>query len=179
MHTPLEHTLPWERPALGAGIVYAIGQIVAAAYFITVLAPHLPPLDAPLPLQGAFYSDYARENALVAYILKDAAQDDVLRAIRSVGRGEAIFSPSIATRVLDAFAAPSVAVPRERFPMLTEREREILAALARGSSNAQIAEQFDLTPKTVRNYVSAVLTKLQVVDRAEAILRARDAGLGR
>jgi DNA-binding NarL/FixJ family response regulator len=113
------------------------------------------------------------------YVLKDAAQEDVLRAIRSVGRGEAIFSPSIATRVLDAFAAPSVAVPRELFPMLSEREREILAALARGSSNTEIAEQFDLTPKTVRNYVSAVLTKLQVVDRAEAILKAREAGLGR
>jgi DNA-binding NarL/FixJ family response regulator len=113
------------------------------------------------------------------YILKDAAQEDVLRAIRSVGRGEAIFSPSIATRVLDSFATLQGAVPRELFPMLTEREREILAALARGCSNAEIADQLTLTPKTVRNYVSAVLTKLQVVDRAEAILRARQAGLGR
>ena len=112
------------------------------------------------------------------YVLKDAAQEDVLRAIRSVGRGEAIFSPAIATRVLDSFATVQHAVPRELFPMLTEREREILGALARGCSNAEIAAEFDLTPKTVRNYVSAVLAKLQVVDRAEAVLKARDAGLG-
>jgi DNA-binding NarL/FixJ family response regulator len=111
------------------------------------------------------------------YILKDAAQDDVLRAIRSVGRGEAIFSPSVATRVLESFSAVQQAVPRELFPMLTERERDILSALARGYSNVEIARELQLTPKTVRNYVSAVLSKLQVVDRAEAILRAREAGL--
>jgi DNA-binding NarL/FixJ family response regulator len=80
--------------------------------------------------------------------------------------------------VLDSFATLHQGVPRELFPMLTEREREILAALARGCSNTEIAEQLDLTPKTVRNYVSAVLTKLQVVDRAQAIVRAREAGLG-
>jgi DNA-binding NarL/FixJ family response regulator len=112
------------------------------------------------------------------YVLKDAAQDDVLRAIRSVGRGEAIFSPSVATRVLDSFATAQQAVPRELFPTLTVREREILGALARGCSNAELAAQFDLTPKTVRNYVSAILSKLQVIDRAEAILKARQAGLG-
>ncbi|MBV9175369.1 MAG: response regulator transcription factor [Chloroflexi bacterium] len=112
------------------------------------------------------------------YVLKDAAQEDVLRAIRSVGRGDAIFSPAIATRVLDSFAAVQHAVPRELFPMLTEREREILAALARGSSNSDIADEMDLTPKTVRNYVSAILSKLQVVDRTQAVLKAREAGLG-
>ena len=73
MHTdthtlPADRPLAWERPALTGGIMYAIGQIVAVAYFITVLAPHLPPLDAPLTEQGAFYSAYARENALVAYL---------------------------------------------------------------------------------------------------------------
>jgi DNA-binding NarL/FixJ family response regulator len=112
------------------------------------------------------------------YVLKDADQEDVLRAIRSVGRGDAIFSPAVATRVLDSFAAVQQAVPRELFPMLTEREREILAALARGASNAEIARELDLTPKTVRNYVSAVLAKLQVVDRTEAVIKAREAGLG-
>ncbi|MBV9544241.1 MAG: response regulator transcription factor, partial [Chloroflexi bacterium] len=112
------------------------------------------------------------------YVLKDAAQEDVLRAIRSVARGDAIFSPAIATRVLDSFAAVQHAVPRELFPMLTEREREILAALARGSSNSDIADEMDLTPKTVRNYVSAILSKLQVVDRTQAVLKAREAGLG-
>jgi hypothetical protein len=66
--THLDHSLRWERPALGAGIVYAIGQIAATAYFVSVLAPHLPPLDAPLADQAAFYTTYARENALVAYL---------------------------------------------------------------------------------------------------------------
>ena len=123
------------------------------------------------------FEDAMRAGAR-GYVLKDAAQEDGLRASRGVGRGEAIFSPAIATRVLDSFATVQHAVPRELFPMLTEREREILGALARGCSNAEIAAEFDLTPKTVRNYVSAVLAKLQVVDRAEAVLKARDAGLG-
>ncbi len=113
------------------------------------------------------------------YVLKDAAREDILRAIRGVARGEAIFSPAIASRVLDAFVGATSVVPREAFPMLTEREREILHALARGCSNGEIAAQLALTPKTVRNYISAVLSKLQVVDRTEAILRAREAGLGR
>jgi DNA-binding NarL/FixJ family response regulator len=113
------------------------------------------------------------------YVLKDAAQEDILRAIHSVARGEAIFSPAIASRVLDSFVGTTSAVPREAFPMLTEREREILHALARGCSNGEIAAQLALTSKTVRNYISAVLSKLEVVDRTEAILRAREAGLGR
>src|SRR5262249_33878454 len=82
-------------------------------------------------------------------ILKDAAQEDVLRAIRSVARGEAIFSPAVATRVLETFAGAQQAVPHELFPMLTEREREILHALARGRSNSEIADQLQLTQKTV------------------------------
>ncbi len=110
------------------------------------------------------------------YVLKDTDKDDMLRAIQGVGRGGAIFSPSIATRVLDFFGAAQT-VPQEAFPSLTPRERDILQLLARSASSAEIAERLYLSPKTVSNYVSAILGKLQVADRAQVILRAREAGL--
>lgn len=111
------------------------------------------------------------------YILKDADEEEMMRAIRSVGEGEAIFSPAIATRLMDYFAATSKQVPQEVFPELTEREREILTLIARGESNAAIAEQLTISLKTVRNHVSNIYNKLQVADRAQAAIRARDAGL--
>lgn len=112
------------------------------------------------------------------YVLKDAEKDDILRAIRAVGRGEAIFSPAIASRIIDFFARNNEAAPKEIFPTLTEREREILHLLARSRSNADIARELMLSPKTVSNYLSNIFSKLQVADRAAAILRARQAGLG-
>ena len=111
------------------------------------------------------------------YVLKDAKEEEMLRAIRSVGSGEAIFSPAIATRLIDFFAAPRPDASKEIFPTLTEREREILQLLARGSPNHDIAKQLALSVKTVNNYVSNIFSKLQVTDRAQAIIRARDAGL--
>ncbi len=111
------------------------------------------------------------------YILKDAKEEEMLRAIRAVGSGEAIFSPAIATRLMDFFAAPRPAVPKEIFPTLTEREREILQLIARGRTNNDIAKELALSTKTVGNYVSNIFSKLQVADRAQAIIRARDAGL--
>lgn len=111
------------------------------------------------------------------YILKDADEEEMMRAIRAVGKGEAIFSPAIATRLMDYFAATSQQVPQEVFPELTEREREILTLIARGESNAAIAEQLMISLKTVRNHVSNIYNKLQVADRAQAVIRARDAGL--
>ncbi len=111
------------------------------------------------------------------YVLKDAEQEDLLRAIRAVGRGEAIFSAAIATRLMDFFASPQVTVPRDAFPTLTEREREILLLIAEGQTNTEIAQRLVLSNKTVSNYVSNIFAKLQVADRAQAILRARDAGL--
>jgi DNA-binding NarL/FixJ family response regulator len=111
------------------------------------------------------------------YVLKDADKDDILRALFAVGRGEAIFSPDIATRIVDFFSA-APAAPRQAFPSLTDREREILYLLARGQPNAEIARQLSLTVKSVSNYVSNILSKLQVADRAAAIQRAREAGLG-
>lgn len=116
------------------------------------------------------------------YILKGADGIETLRAVRAVAGGEAIFGPGIAERLVRYFAGPS---PTERttrpptFPGLTEREHMILELIARGYTNTTIADRLYLSPKTVRNYVSAILTKLQVSDRAQAIIRARDAGLGK
>jgi DNA-binding NarL/FixJ family response regulator len=112
------------------------------------------------------------------YILKDAEKVALLRAIRAVGRGEAIFSPAIATRLIDFFSAPRPATPPQVFPELTGREREILDLIAQGHSNTEIAARLVLSHSTVRNYVSNIFSKLQVADRAHAIIRAREAGLG-
>ena len=111
------------------------------------------------------------------YILKDAEKENILRAIQAVSHGEAIFSPTIATRLIDFFTTQASALPKEIFPSLTDREREVLQLIARGQSNADIAREFSLSPKTVYNYVSNILNKLQVADRAQAIIRAREAGL--
>ncbi len=112
------------------------------------------------------------------YVLKDTEKADLVDAIRAVGRGEGLFSPGVATRIVEYFAAERPAAPKAAFPTLSERERELLQLLAQGQSNAAIAAQLSLSPKTVANYVSNILGKLQVADRAEAILRARQAGLG-
>jgi len=109
------------------------------------------------------------------YLLKGADQAEIVRAIHAVGSGEAIFGPHIARRVMDFFSGERTAVP---FPELTAREREVLELVAQGRSNADITRTLVLSPKTVRNHVSNVFTKLQVADRAQAIVRAREAGLG-
>lgn len=112
------------------------------------------------------------------YILKDATKDEILRAIRAVGNGEAIFSPAIATRVLAYFAAPATSLPKSVFPELTDRERGILNWIAQGATNAEIAARLDLSVKTVSNYVSNIFSKLQVADRAKLIMMALEAGMG-
>lgn len=111
------------------------------------------------------------------YILKGADQEEVLRAIRAVARGEALFGPSIATRLMDFFAPPDQTAA-QAFPELTDREREILCLIAEGDSNSEIAEKLNITLKTVRNHVSNIYNKMQVTDRVQAVLRAREAGLG-
>ena len=111
------------------------------------------------------------------YLLKGADRSELVRAIRSVTSGEAIFGPGIARRLV-AFFAARPAVEAAVFPELTEREREILDMVARGMSNTEITQRLVLSPKTVRNHVSNIFSKLQVADRAQAIVRAREAGLG-
>ncbi len=117
------------------------------------------------------------------YLLKDADKDELVRAIVAVDRGEAIFSPAIAHRMIQYFGAsyahPSKKEQPNEFTELTEREREILNLIAQGHNNTVIASKLSLSIKTVQNYVSSILTKLQVVDRAQAIVRAREAGFGK
>jgi DNA-binding NarL/FixJ family response regulator len=112
------------------------------------------------------------------YLVKGARQSELLRALRAVADGGAVFGPAIARRLVEFFTAAARASVAEPFPDLTLREREILDLLARGRTNAQIAEVLVLSTKTVRNYVSSVFTKLQVVDRAQAMVKARQAGIG-
>lgn len=114
------------------------------------------------------------------YLLKGANQAEIVRAVTAVARGEAIFGPAIARRIAEFFAGSPAAgsAAEQAFPQLTAREREILELVAAGRSNAQIAGTLFLSPKTVRNNVSNIFAKLHVADRAEAIVRAREAGLG-
>ncbi len=112
------------------------------------------------------------------YLLKDVGQEELVRAIKAVSRGEAIFSPAIAQRLIHYFAALRPMAADLAFPELTDREREVLQLIAQGHSNAEIAERLLLRLKTVQNHVSNIFSKLQVADRAQAIVRAREAGLG-
>lgn len=112
------------------------------------------------------------------YLIKDAGPDEIIRGVRAVARGEAIFGSDVATRVLGYLHGVPSAMAASAFPELTAREQEILALIAQGKSNAAIAHKLSLSPKTVRNHISNVFSKLRVADRAEAIVRAREAGLG-
>jgi DNA-binding NarL/FixJ family response regulator len=112
------------------------------------------------------------------YLLKDSGGEGVVRAIRAVASGEAVFGPGVAERIIGFFSAPRTAAPQRAFPELTEREEEVLSLVAQGKSNREIARQLFVSLKTVRNHVSNILLKLQVADRAQAVIRARDAGMG-
>jgi len=112
------------------------------------------------------------------YLRKGAGPEDVTRAIEAVAGGQAIFGPDVAARVLRYFAGAESQPEEIAFPELTPREREVLDLVAAGTNNATIARRLSLSVKTVANHVSNILTKLQAADRAEAIIRARRAGLG-
>lgn len=116
------------------------------------------------------------------YVLKGADKAEMLKSIRAVAEGEALFGTAVAARLLNFFhdnpAQPKLELSSTLFPELTEREREILACIARGDTNTEIAEQLTISLKTVRNHVSNIFNKLQVTNRAQAAIRARDAGYG-
>jgi DNA-binding NarL/FixJ family response regulator len=115
------------------------------------------------------------------YILKGADKSEVFKTLRAVAQGEALFGPAIAHRLMtffNALAPAPTSAPSLVFPELTEREREVLGLIAQSHNNAEIAARLTLSPKTVSNHISNIFSKLQVADRAEAIVRAREAGLG-
>jgi DNA-binding NarL/FixJ family response regulator len=112
------------------------------------------------------------------YVLKDADRAEILRVVRTVHRGEAYFGAEIAERLMGFFSTPKPAALSEAFPELTARELEVLDLMARGRSNTEIASRLFLSPKTVSNHISNIFAKLQAANRAQAIARARDAGLG-
>ena len=112
------------------------------------------------------------------YLLKGALKAEILRAIQGVASGEAIFGPAVARRLMQYFATARPPGLAQTFPELTEREGEILVLIAQGRTNPEIAERLCLNLKTVRNHVSNIFSKLQVADRAQAVVRAREAGLG-
>ncbi len=151
----------------GEGGLAAIGQIVQTSPHIRILVVTM------------FRDDDSVFAAMRAgargYMLKDADEEDLARAILAVGSGEAIFSPAIAERLMNFFNARP-ALPTEIFPDLTASERSVLKLMAQGLSNEAIAQQLSFSPKTVRNYVSNIFSKLQVADRAQAIVKARNAG---
>lgn len=115
------------------------------------------------------------------YLLKDASRQEIARAVRGVAAGEAVFGAGVASRIIDHFKDQSAETSEatDDLNCLTVREREVLDLIAAGHSNAEITRRLVLSPKTVRNHISNVFSKLQVTDRSQAIVRAREAGLGR
>jgi len=153
----------------GMNGIEATGQILSASPHISIIV--LTMFDDDDTVFAAL-----RAGAR-GYLLKGALKAEMLRAIRAVSSGEAIFGPAIARRLIQYFADVSPTVPTQAFPELTKREREILALIAQHYTNPAIAERLSLSPKTVRNIASSIFNKLQVIDRAQAIIRAREAGL--
>jgi len=152
----------------GIGGLPAIRQIVQTSPHIRILVVTMFEDD-----DSVFA---AMRGGALGYVLKDMDDDEITRAILAVGNGEAIFSPAIAQRMMNFFSVrPDL--PIDIFPELTESERNVLRLMAQGTSNEAIALQLSLSTKTVRNYVSNIFSKLQVADRAQAIVKARDAGL--
>jgi DNA-binding NarL/FixJ family response regulator len=175
----------------------AVAQAQALQPDVVVMDLHMPRLDgveatrrivSASPHVGVLVlTMHADDDSVFAamragargYLLKGADAAEIARAVAAVAGGEAIFGPSVARRVLEWFAAPRPLAGAAGFPSLTDRENEVLDLLAAGRNNGEIAAALVLSPKTVRNHVSNVFAKLQVADRAQAIVLAREAGLGR
>ncbi len=150
---------------------------VEATRRIVDMAPHVAVLVLTMHDDDETVFEAVRAGAR-GYLLKGARRADLLRAVHAVAAGEAIFGPVVARRLMAYFTRPAARPDPAAFPELTEREREILGMVAEGRSNAEITAELVLSPKTVRNHVSSIFSKLQVRDRSEAIVRAREAGLG-
>ncbi|MBE2269624.1 MAG: response regulator transcription factor [Anaerolinea sp.] len=140
-------------------------------------SPHIRVLILTMFQNDEFLFSAMRAGAR-GYLLKGADQDELLNAIQTVSLGGAVFSPTIADRMIHYFAGIKPMQAESLFPELTEREVEVLDLIARGWNNTEIADKFCLSGKTVRNHVSNILHKLELADRAQAIVRAREAGLG-
>ena len=150
--------------------VEATGRIVASSPHISVVV---------LSMMDDEDSVFAAVRAGArGYLLKGARRQEILRAVEAVGSGEVIFGPGIADRMMNYFRGLRARPASEVFPELTERERVILGRIADGLDNGEIARELGLSVKTVRNHASNIFAKLQVAHRAQAIVRAREAGLG-
>ena len=180
--------------------VEAVELAASLAPDVVVMDIRMPNLDgieatrritAASPSTGVVVLSMFEEDELVfaavragarGYLLKDADDDEIAAVLRGIARGEAIFGPTTARRLLDMLGRTpeqSEHTTPNPFPQLTQRVQEVLELLARGKRNAIIADELFLSERTVRNYVSNIFTKLQVADRAQAIAAARDAGIGK
>ena len=178
----------------------AVELVASLAPDVVVMDIRMPNLDgieatrritAASPSTGVVVLSMFEEDELVfaavragarGYLLKDADDDEIAAVLRGIARGEAIFGPTTARRLLDMLGRTpeqSEHAAPNPFPQLTQREQGVLELLARGKRNAAIADELFLSERTVRNYVSNIFTKLQVADRAQAIAAARDAGIGK
>ncbi|KOV82244.1 response regulator transcription factor [Nocardia sp. NRRL S-836] len=175
--------------------VEAVAVVLATEPDVVVLDLHMPRLGGveaakqmigALPGVGVLVLTMHEDDELVfaamragarGYLVKTTDDEEIVRAVQAIGAGEAIFSATIAQRMMGYFTAISSS-KAVVFPQLTDRERDVLELMASGKDNASIAHRLSLSQKTVRNRVSAIFTKLQVADRAQAIVAAREAGLG-
>ena len=179
--------------ATGTRVVEACAELQPDVVIMDLQMPELNGIDATRRIAAAtpgvgvlvltmFEDDESVFAAMRAgargYLLKGARQAEIVRAVHAVAGGESIFGPSVAQRIIAFFTTARPAGVPGAFPELTERERAVLELLAQGETNQMIAQRLFLSPKTVRNYVSNVFGKLQVADRAQAVVRARRAGFG-
>ena len=174
----------------------AVGQIEAAQPDVVLMDIHMPGIngieatrrilrgtrDAGIIMVTMLEDDASLFAAMRAgargYVLKGANHQELLQSIRAVAQGQVLLGPAIAARVTQFFARAQVSAATQPFPELTEREQEILELMARHHTNSEIAQQLGISDKTIRNHISNIFNKLQVVDRAQAVVKARQAGLG-
>jgi DNA-binding NarL/FixJ family response regulator len=173
----IEHALALQPDVIVMDLDLPDVNGVEATRRIVATSPHIGVLVLTM------YSDddsvfAAMRAGARGYLLKGDDHAEIRRAIVAVGNGDAIFGPPIANRLMDYLSAPRPGIPVDVFPGLTDRERQVLELIARGHANPDIATRLRISGKTVRNHVSNIFNKLQVADRAQAIVRAREAGLG-